>query len=231
MTVRGLRRGSIAASRVMSGGPLTQTFLTANMSGTDVSSQETGSFTPTAGSLILLWCVNTQIPASTVTATASNGMTITPVATVTRASPNDTFRLTLFKAVGIAVAGTVTFTFTSGLQTGMGFYIHEYKNLGTPVLRQSRTDFASSGTTGTMTFSTPIGGTTTEYAVVSAGSVNSTNAFTPGTDFTELYDQAYLSPTTRLFVQHDIAPTDSTSDFTWANTSAHLHIAAEIGPS
>lgn len=233
MSVRALRRGSIAASRVQAapgGGTLTHTpALASAMSSADVSSAETASFTPTAGSRVLLWCVSTHAsPVPTVTATASNGMTITEVASSTRPSANDVYRITLLTAVGVAVAGTVTFTFPD-TQTGTGYYIHEYMNLGTPTVRQSNINNGSSSG-GSVTLGSAVGGTDDAYATVGGVMVNASASITPGTDFTELYEVAYATPTARLFVEHDLGPVDNVIDHTKSASVSWAAIGVELGP-
>lgn len=107
--------------------PVTATHLLTAASGTDATSYETASITPSGGTrLYLAWFSWAQTTPGTASA-SGNSLTWTAVDSVTQGSRKGT----LFRALGAGSAGTITFSVAGGTGTPSraGWSINEFNNI------------------------------------------------------------------------------------------------------
>lgn len=200
---------------------------TTNDSTTNAASYATGSYTPAAGALDLVWVFNSKATTPDVPTLSGNGMTYGQVATV---EVGAALRVTLFSAVGSGTAGAITIDFAGAVQTGVGWVIAELTSTaGTPSVVQSKTGSdASSVTSAAITLDNAVGGTSTAYATFGAFIKATTLTFTLGGGFSSVANAGYATPTVQYLVERDIGPTDNVVDATWATASAWAGVAVEF---
>lgn len=230
MTVRALRRGAIAASRVTSVpfSGLAITELVENSTTSGLTTYTTGSITPTADALVAVWVMSTGgntpfFPSSIV----GNGITYSMVQSVRDSSTNYDLSLWTGSAASPS-AGTVAINYSGGGKTGCCWHIHQWTASVTPSVRQTKTNLNTSGT-GQQSASVTLDSAPQASSAVVGGFFKLGSGMTQGTDFTGIFFGSYTSPTVAALVEYDIGPVDGTADCTWTGDAVWLALAAEIG--
>lgn len=185
----------------------------------------TASFTPAAGSLLLVpwgrrW--NVGAPAAS-TITDSTARTWTPITFSPEAADNGSLwvRIGMSWAIATGAAMTVTASQPSGAKTG--FHVTEIPGASSAISNFASDDDTAGDPNAVM--ATPSGASISYAFALFCG----TNAVDPPSGFTELYEQI---TNTDCVTQSSwkAAPTD-TAAWTTPNNSMSLGLIAEIGPT
>lgn len=225
MTVRALRRGSIAASRVTSVpfGSLAVAQLTQAFPTNSASSFATASIAPTANALVCVWVAGVSSSSSATTVTG-NGITYNLILV---AHPG-AFAFGLFAGSAASPsAGAVTINFDAS-QSGCVYRVEEWTATATPAVRQTKSGFDASGTATSAAITLDAAPQATSATALLLGKSNSAT-ITPGTDFSETLELSRTSPTRMGFHEYDIVPVDAVCDCSWVTAGTWSGIAAEIG--
>ena len=226
MTVRALRRGSIAASRVTSvpftlNAPTLREELVSSSGGTSVT---IGPITPAANALVLVWAAASGAAAAPSSMTGW-GITFTRVAFYFDAG--FAYGLALFAGSAASpTTGTGSFNLVGG-SNGWGYRVEDWTGSSTPTVRQVKNSPApASASTAAITLDTPP--QASSAAVGLFLKQGNTTLFTAGSDFTAGLNAGYTTPTTTIFTEYDIGPADGAVDCTFSS-AFWAGIAAEIG--
>lgn len=211
----------------------TVTQAVATPSTSNTSTYASGSFTPVAGDLLLVFvAASGQTTAGTLSSSA--GTTFTSLGTVLKNTSADLMQVFVANAVSAATAQTVTFTTGSGNATGCNIHVMRVAGLdqvGSAAVRQQATaaNQAASGTP-TTTFSQ----TTLTGSPIISFMANSTNApaLTASTGFTAQTGIGYNTPASGSQTEFDNSGNTITS-LAWGSTSATAYgvFAVEINAS
>ena len=225
MSVRSLRRGSIAASRVTST-PFSQieASLTDGESTTDdTTSYASASITPTANALVLVWVISSDAGTQQIPTLSGNGITWSQVATQTAGG---TRRVTLFSGTSASPStGAVTANFGATTQTGCSITIHQFVGSVTPTVRQSKVGTAT-GTSASVTLDTPPVSTSAVVGGLARSTVETTTA---GSGFSVRIDDGYATPNVARFVEYDLTAVDGTAACSWTTASTYGMVVVEVG--
>lgn len=212
--------------------PVIPTGLTSGTDSTDQSVFTTASITPTADSLVLLSVLNTKAESADTPTVTGCGLTWVAV----RSKPfstSDSYRITLFRAMGAApTAGALTITFPSG-QTGCSWAINEFGNVNTGGTNGSgaiRNDVdAISTETGTSLTATLPQIANSRNATFGCFGWTTNAAVTPGTGYTEAQEVQATAPARTLQAEYQVGK-DRTVDATGPSVVAGgiAAIAVEI---
>lgn len=172
----------------------------------NVSSYATGSYTPTANSLVVAWVLSSKGSVPDLPTFSGNGLTWVQVATVTfNTIAAARSRLTLFRAMGASPsAGAGTADFGGASQTGCAISVFELAGVdtggtnGSAAVVQSATN--NGDAVGSLTVTLAAFGSSNNGAA--AGFATSNNLATnPDTGWTEIHDLTYATPGRSLETQ------------------------------
>ena len=216
---------------------VTEALLLAAGSNTDANSYATASMTPTAGVLVLATITNTITAAAadppTTPTMTGNSLTWVQVATtyVQDGVPNN-FRITVFRAMGVATTGAATIDFGGVTQTGAQWVISEYAGTvttganGADAIIQSATNTATNNATLTI----PLAAFGSASNATYGGFFNNVaTTITAGTDFV-ITGGLTGSAINRATAAEWRADNDTSVDATNANAATEwAGVAIEIG--
>lgn len=209
--------------------------LTNGAAATNGSSQATASISPASNKLILL-TVNSRTNASVepnVPTITGNGLTWVAIASVyydsTSASRKKT---TLFRALGTASSGTITFDFAGQTQTNVSWVVDEVTGMdtsgtnGSGAIVQFATNKDETVTASTLTVTLAAFASSTNACYASFAQDNpTTTTATPKIGFTELADTAVSSISTQTEYK---ATSDTTPSYSYNTLPMMGGIALEI---
>lgn len=190
------------------------------------TSYTTASISPASNQLILATIYSRSNSAGQSLAPTLTGNGLTWVQVATLADSATTQRISLFRALGSAVAGTVVIDFGAVTQARCGWSISQFNNValtgtnGSGAIVQSVTNKDEGTNTGlTVTLAAFGSVNNATYGGVKAG-----NPITPGTGFAELGEDGVI------FIESEWKNSNDTSvDWTWSSTSGFaLGVACEI---
>lgn len=210
--------------------------LTGSTSSTDASSYNTASVTPTAGALLIV-VVNTRF-----------GSAVPNTPSVTRAGGGETFtlvdtrdgwiadrtKLSVFRAVGVASAGALTFDFSGQTQTQCSWIVAEItgQDTTTPVVQS--VDNGGSGTSGSLALSAFADATNNMSLAAWAKQIVQDVVPDSGNSWAEVtqVDQAENGLVIALHYRQgeDTSPTASwASSHSWGGVGMEIAVAAAAG--
>lgn len=224
MTVRALRRGSIAASRVTAAAGLSVALLEQNATTTGTDPVVSGSVSPTANALVVVWVAATNAGGVPATCTGC-GITFTR-----EAQFYDGINRTVAVFAGSSAtptAGAITVDMFAA-PTGHAYRIEEWTGPATPAVLQTKTGNGSGATSAALTLdSAPAAGSATAGLFL----VSAIEAITAGDGFTAGLHSSYDTPVARAFTEHTLAPADGVVDCSWVSSRTWSAVVAEIGES
>lgn len=226
MSVRALRRGAIAASRVTAA-PFTLnsvSLLTASSNTTALTTYTTASVTPTANRLVLVWAFGRGGEPAPDSVTG-NGITYSLVAASTDAT--SVWSASLWAGSSpTPSAEAVSITFPAG-RTGCLWRVEEWDGSSTPAVRQFK---VGKDTGNSQAASITLDASPQASSAVAAGFLkNVSGAFTAGSDFTAGANLSMSTPTSQALTEYDIGPVDAVADCSWATSGVWVGLAVEIG--
>ncbi len=169
---------------------ITENSLTSNGTGVDASSFTTASITPGASRLVLL-SVQSDIFGGAPAVPSISGCSLTWIQVTSIQHNSNNTRITLFRALGTPSTGAITIDFSGVTQGACNWTVTEYIGVdttgtnGSGAVGNVATGFGFS-TTPQCTLAGNASGNAT-YGTASATN-STTNIFSPGTGFTELYE-------------------------------------------
>lgn len=229
MTVRALRRGSIAASQVSSA-PFSLNEPTLVIAASGSNADATGYTTtagadPTANALVLIavgFSGGTNVGPTSIT---GNGITYSLVAESFNAVSTVGVALWAGSAASPSV-GAVSINFGE-TKTSCAWVVHEYTGSVTPAIVQSKIANSGSGTPSSLSVTLDA---VPDASSAAAGLFLHTNTgdFTAGTDFTIVGQNTRTAPNTVTMVEYDLVPVDAVVDCTFSS-GRWAGIAFEVG--
>lgn len=226
MTVKALRRGSIAASRVtavpFTGLAVAMLDQAATTTGTDPV--VSASVSPTANALVVVWVGATGAGGAPVGCSGC-GITFTRSGEFYDGANR---AVALFAGSSASPTSGAISVDLAATPTGHAYRIEEWTASATPGVRQTKTGSSASSTTGaSITLdNAPQASSATAGLILAGGSA----IITAGSDFTAGLNASYSTPTARAFTEYDIVPVDGTVDCSWSSGGdAWSGTAAEIG--
>ncbi len=203
-------------------------------SSTDGTVYTTGSFTPSAGSLLVV-AITTTGTASVGSVTGTQaGQTFTNVNTAVRNASADRSYIFVSDALTTATSQTVSFNCSSDAATGamvQVFSIADMSRVGIGAIKQSTLsqNQAASTTPSTIFSIAPL---TSNIIIASISNATNPSGLTPPANFTEVINTGYSTPSTGIDTIYKESGYTATT-ITWGSTSATVWggIAVEVDTS
>lgn len=211
---------------------ITEATLTSGNDTSNISTYTTASQTPTTGRLVLATVVNSKGTTPDTPTLTGNGLTWVQVATVTFGTiATPVKRVTLFRAMGTASAGTVAIDFGGVNQTGCAWAFAEFAGTdtsgtnGSGAIVQSVTNNVDSAASLTVTLAAF--GSVNNATFGGFGNSDSAD-MTIGTGFTAIGATGFATPNARVFQEWKTANDTSVDANAAAGTPNFGGIAIEI---
>jgi len=226
---------AVYAGLQQGGSNVTATNLETSGTGTDATSFDTGSISPTLGRLVLVSVssVSTASAPVNIPTVSGAGMTWTQVATALE-TENSYRRITLFRGVSVGNSGALTLDFAGESQLRCGWSITEINNVdtggtnGANAIVQSATAVQSDAGSYTGLTVTLGAFSSTNNATFGAVQQQTGGVITPGSGFTELGETSALDSIAVTQTQWKNS-NDTSVDWSWASgVSRATAIAIEL---
>lgn len=226
--MRGLKRGlgaSVGGRQTIVGALLTQ--YESNADGSTVAeTYVTSSYTPVAGRKQYALVVQTGTTCNLPSSLTGNGLTWTEKLTNNKGGA--AVAMGLYEATaGTPVAGALTAVFAAGdLTTGAYIHVFEFTgvDLTTPIVTSNNVQTSAGAALGaTSTLPNALENTKNAHFYMMS---HAANEGTTNDDFTELSDNAHLSPVRGVACGYKA--NDLTAALTWATSSASRWMAVEL---
>lgn len=215
----------------LSAAAITESPLTSGSDTTDTTSYATASISPSSNKLILAVVFNFKSGTAEVPALSGNGLTWVNVANILSGA-GTTRRLSVFRALGSSPSsGVITIDFSGNTQLGVVWAVSEFDNVdtsgtdGSGAIVQSVTDDAVSQASPYSVTLASFGNV--NNATFGAFGKANTQVSSPGSGFSEIFDEALSTPDGRLVTEWKNS-NDTSVDITYVASVDLAGIAVEI---
>jgi len=215
----------------------TPTEVAHSTSTSNATSYPTASFTPTTGSLLIIfvWAADADAVGSFAVSSSHSGAVLTeripdPQAWNTIATPLNSGAVWTMQ--GHSGAGVITVSGFSDAQTGCSIRVIEVASgydTSNPIVQAPVLAVDSAANTGT-TLTFAAAASAGSLFVAGAGKMGAQDLVGEGGSWTTLGTQGSIaSPNLRTWVQYDLTSPDTTSTWTWSTSTQHfLHMGVEV---
>jgi hypothetical protein len=203
--------------------------LTAAGSGSNLTSYDTASISPTTGSVMLVE-VASVIGSGTPTIPTLSGLgaTWTQIETCYYDQTGTTYRVTAFRGVGGSGSGVITIDFGGVTQAGCGWCVDEVTGADTtnPVVQSAKSSEPGSG--GNSITATLASAITSGNRAWFCAAYEVAEASTPESGWTSLGGSAHSGPQNTFGTMYSDSDTDNSATVTWTTSSVAGAIIVEI---